>query len=323
MAEREALAEKRITSILRKYTIASARTLEQKISDAGPNNQRIDPHILTPVRNKMLTDSKLVKVVKQDVPWFHLPDTDQRHIKQKHQHLLNIQKRSRKRDVTLRVGQALEIAIFRSLSDQKNKLIYFGRFKDIDTLDDSNLYKKEEPPTQFSNNFIPGGKCLDFLVIKDNILGGIEAKNTREWLYPDRPEIKDLLYKCYELDAVPILIARRIPFVTFKLLNACGCIVHQTYRQHYPSSEKELAEDLKDKTLFGFHDIILGNQPDARLNKFIHKNLPEQLSLMRPRYEEFNDLTAMYGNGEIEYKVFAARVRRREQGINEDRDTER
>ena len=30
------------------------RTLEQKISDAGPNDQRIDPHILTEVRNDLL-----------------------------------------------------------------------------------------------------------------------------------------------------------------------------------------------------------------------------------------------------------------------------
>jgi len=308
--DREALAEKRITNILRKYTIASARTLEQKISDAGPNNQRIDPHILTPVRNKMLGNGKLVRLVKQDVPWFHLPDTDTRHIKQKHLNLLEIQKRSRKRDVTLRIGQALEIAIFRSLRNQK-ELIYFGGFLDIDTQDDSKLYKKLEPPKQFSNNFIPGDKSLDFLAVKDNILGGIEAKNTREWLYPDRPEIQDLLYKCCELDAVPILIARRIPFVTFKLMNACGCIVHQTYRQHYPTSETDLANDLKDKTLFGFHDIIVGNQPDARLNRFIHKNLPKQLPAMRPRFEEFKDLLASYGNGEIAYKVFAAKVKKR------------
>lgn len=319
--EREALAEKRITNILRKYTIASARTLEQKISDAGPNNQRIDPHILTPVRNGMISSNKLVRVDKQGIPWYHLPDTDTRHIKQKHQHLLDIHKRTQKNKTILRVGQALEIAIYRSLSNQ-SELNYLGHFEDIDTRDDSKLYTKVEPPNHFSNNVIPGNKCLDFLVLKESILGGIEAKNTREWLYPDRSEVKDFLYKCCALDAVPVLIARRIPFVTFKLLNACDCIVHQTYRQYYPESERELAEDLKDKTLFGYHDLTLGNQPDARLNKFIHENLPKQLPLMRPKFEEFKDLAAMYGSGEIEYKAFAARVRRREQGTNEDRDSE-
>ncbi len=45
--ERLDIARRRLLNILRAHTIALGRTLEQKIADAGPYNQRIDPHVLT------------------------------------------------------------------------------------------------------------------------------------------------------------------------------------------------------------------------------------------------------------------------------------
>ena len=58
--ERHEIAEKRLTRILTAQKVCTARTLEQKISDAGPYNQRIDPHILTEAR-KNLQDQGIVK----------------------------------------------------------------------------------------------------------------------------------------------------------------------------------------------------------------------------------------------------------------------
>ena len=49
-ADRELLAAKRLRNVLRVHGVATDRTLEQKISDAGPFDQRIDPHVLTDVR---------------------------------------------------------------------------------------------------------------------------------------------------------------------------------------------------------------------------------------------------------------------------------
>jgi hypothetical protein len=54
--EREQIAETRILRVLGTLTVANQRTLEQKISDAGPYNQRIDPHILSDVRNRLETE---------------------------------------------------------------------------------------------------------------------------------------------------------------------------------------------------------------------------------------------------------------------------
>jgi hypothetical protein len=76
-ADREALVEKRLLVNLRAHGIATARTLEQKISDAGPFNQRIDPHILTPVRNRLVADKKISEYEFEGVKWFFLPDIAQ------------------------------------------------------------------------------------------------------------------------------------------------------------------------------------------------------------------------------------------------------
>ena len=44
--EREALACRRLVRVLARHGVANSRTLEQKISDAGPGDQRVDPHVL-------------------------------------------------------------------------------------------------------------------------------------------------------------------------------------------------------------------------------------------------------------------------------------
>lgn len=59
--EREKIAETRLLRVVGSHGTANARTLEQKISDAGPYNQRIHPHVLTSVRNRLVRDGSLVR----------------------------------------------------------------------------------------------------------------------------------------------------------------------------------------------------------------------------------------------------------------------
>jgi hypothetical protein len=70
--QRRALAENRLRSILATYVVASARTLEQKISDAGPTNQRIDPHILTDARKSLMQKGVITTIQTGGHPWYHL-----------------------------------------------------------------------------------------------------------------------------------------------------------------------------------------------------------------------------------------------------------
>ena len=207
---RRKLAEKRIASILRSYVVASARTLEQKISDAGPTNQRVDPHVITTAL-KTLTQKGLVVKLKRIIPWYHLSETDKSLVEGRLNKLLRLHQKINHGQSPHLLGQALEVAVFRALDLQRN-LSFFGNFPDLISHDDSSLYSKTEPPSDLNGRFLPKRK-LDFLVnSQPGGYAGIEIKNIREWIYPAREEVLELLSKCCALDVVPVLIARRIHY---------------------------------------------------------------------------------------------------------------
>jgi hypothetical protein len=294
------------------------RTLEQKISDAGPNNQRIDPHLLTVARNQLLESGKLHQLTRRNKPWFHLATADASELERRLTVLGPIHDRTSTKDFGTRSGQTLEIAVFRALATQ-DAIPFLGGFPDLESHDDSTLYAKEEPPRLVSGRSLPGAMRLDFVIVDPvSGVGGIEVKNVREWIYPNREEISDLLRKCCCIHAVPILIARRIAYSTFSVLHTCGVLVHQTFNQLYPVADNDLAEQVRDKNLLGYHDVRVGNLPDTRLTTFLHRNLPELMLSARVRFRRYHDLLSDYGNGVIQYPEFAWRVRRRESGQPED-----
>lgn len=264
----------------------------------------------------MVEEKRLLRLTKGNTPWFYLPGTPSSKIKQKLAILQPLHQGMQTGSFPSRMGQTLEIAVFRALCSQ-NRLHHFGHFKDLEAHDDSTLYSKEEPPSALSGRSIHP-LTLDFIVSEAGRYAGLEVKNVREWMYPDREDLVELLYKCCRLDIIPVFIARRIPFVTFKLMNTCGVIIHETFNQRFPTTDAEFAAKAQDKTLLGYHDVRVGNEPDARLIKFIHQDLPNLLPTIRPRFDEYKDLLQGYAEHEHSYKSFAARVGRRSRGEPED-----
>ncbi len=309
--------------ILGRHGIATARTLEQKISDAGPFNQRINPHVLTTVRKALVKQGQIAQLYEHNAPWFYLTSTPHTTVQERLNEQLPVFRALRHGNTGSRVGQCLEIAIYKALQRQNN-LEYLGSFTNLDDHDDSQLYSKEEPPQSVSGRRLHGKQRLDFLVFHQEAgWAGIEAKNVREWLYPDREEIAELLDKAVALDCVPVLVGRRIPFVTFKVLSTCGVVFHQTYNQLLPATDSGLAEAARDKRLLGYHDIRVGNEPDSRLLKFMGTNLSRVLPQARQLFGQYKDLLGDFAVKAIDYNEFAARVRRRSQGLDEDSDWER
>jgi hypothetical protein len=127
---------------------------------------------------------------------------------------------------------------------------FLGSVADLDEHDDSELYRKTDPPLVISGNKIEKGP-LDYVVFASMGMGGIEVKNYRTWLYPGTAEVKELLWKCADIGAVPVLMARRVPFITFRLLNLSGCLVYQHYNQLYAVADRNLADLVRDKGFVG------------------------------------------------------------------------
>ena len=118
------------------------------------------------------------------------------------------------------------------------------------------LYRKEEPPSYIGNRAIPGDGRLDFLYLHPAAgPAGVEAKNGREWHYPDGNVIREMLFKCIALDCIPILVARRFPTVTSEVLGMCGVVLHQTRNQLYHVADKDLAYRAKAQDSLGYDDI--------------------------------------------------------------------
>jgi hypothetical protein len=303
------LAKKRLQRVLGSHGIAMARTLEQKIADAGPFNQRVDPHVLTKAR-KELEMGGIVKSMKEGgIDWYHLSDTDPEELKRRLEEQQGVHAATMDRDFTQRLGQAAEIAFYRALLHQE-EFAYFGGYGDLEEHDDGSLYSKEEPPSTVSGLRIPGKKKLDFLLMhKTAGAVGVEVKNVREWFYPDREGVREMLQKCVAINAVPVLVARRIPYAAFSVLNRCGVLIHQFYGQVYPNADAGLAEQSRNKRLLGYHDIRVGNQPDARMLKFVGQNLPKLVEKARQTFDIWEDEIGEYASGEIEYKEFVSKLR--------------
>ena len=305
-AERLALAKKRLASVLSRHVIATDRTLEQKISDAGPSKQRIEPKVLGEARSQMEETKHILVVVAQNAPWFYLRETADDERKQRLEELEPIYAATQDGNFRRRMGQTLEIIVYKAL--EKSGKGFFGGFTDLEEHDDSTPYQHIAPPSSIGGKKIKGKGKLDFVAFPNGLTAGIELKNVRQWVYPDTVEVKDLLRKCCDLDCIPVLIARRIPFITFRLLNLSGAILHQTYNQFYPTADTVLAATAKEKTLLGYHDIRVGNEPDARMTKFIQESLPEVAEETRAQFDKFKDVHREYGAGNIEYAEWRSAI---------------
>jgi len=310
------LAKSRQLDLLSRRVVATARIFEHEISDAGGQNP--EPRILGIARKILVRDGKLKQTLGKDDPaWFYLPDAPPDTVESRRATLADLHRELSRPAVTRHCGQCLEIAIYRALCAQPDAR-YLGRFRDFDPTDPTrtrNLYRKEEPPYYIGNREIPGKGRLDFIYLHPFAgPAGVEAKNGREWLYPDGDEIKELLFKCVALDSVPVLIARRFPSVTIEILGMSGVVLHQTRNQLYHVADRELADRAKRKDSLGFDDIRVGDEPDDDLLRFIGTTLPEVLPEARTRFDEFKDLLARYTGREIQFPEFAGRARRRAAG---------
>ncbi|MCY4263464.1 MAG: hypothetical protein OXE78_01225 [Gammaproteobacteria bacterium] len=303
--------------VLSKRPVATGRTLERLISETA--EPHLEPHILGMARKVLVRDGELLsKELKTDYPHiFHLPDCPPSQVDSCLADLARLLKSINRQKVKERCGQCLELAIFRALCAETD-VQYFGRFPDFDPTAPTRpnkLFRKEEPPCHIGNRSIIGDRPLDFIYFHPTAgPAGLEAKNLREWLYPQGSEVKELLIKCIALDCVPILVARRLPSVTIELLGTCGVVLHQTLNQLYSSKDKELASYAMQQDLLCFDDIKVGDEPDSRLTNLTSNILPEFLPKARARFDKFKDLLARYANSDIAYHELAECVLLRETG---------
>lgn len=248
--------------------------------------------------------------------WFHLANENPARVKERLAELQPLWAAFTNGATAGRTGQALEIAVFRAVLEAG--IDVYGGFGDLTAHDDTKLYSKSE--LQSFNGATLGKHALDFILRVGDHHCGVEVKNTRPWFYAHDLDIRELIRKALTLKVQPVLVARRIQYVTFRVLGTCGLIMHETYNQRMAVADEDLAVKVRHKDLLGYHDIRTGNLTDARLTRFFSKNLPAILDEAQAKVAKYHDLLWAFGAEKMPYEEFSARVRRRELGQPEDND---
>jgi hypothetical protein len=144
--------------------------------------------------------------------------------------------------------------------------------------------------SRFPKQHLPAHRPLDFVVEIAGVLWGGEAKNFREWLYPESSEIWAAISKCRELDAVPVLVTRKLPYVSFVFFAKAGIAGYQTHFQSFhPVVEPELAR-VKAVDGLGYKDIHCSLEPDGNIIRFFQNTLPKIGPQFRRRFEANKEL---------------------------------
>jgi hypothetical protein len=289
--ERIALAKRRIQSVLDRETVACQKTLEQKISDQGPTDMRVDPALV----GKAILDLREQRRFQThthpttgNISWYSNRTTFFAAVNARLATLAPLYDRVSGHGFGNLTGDALELVVWKALrviEAANPRYAYQGHFDISKPKDQHQRYRRIQPPKtmgeystlkeadffQFGHG--PGALC-------------IECKNMREWFYPEHPLIKELIIKASDLNMIPLLVARRIHYATrSNLLKPAGIIAHESLYQYYPADQHALAEQVKHARSLGFTDVLAAEDPHPRTVRFFSEILP---SIVEPMAERWN-----------------------------------
>jgi hypothetical protein len=302
---RIALAKERIQKVLDRERVAHQKTLEQKISDQGPVNQRVDPHLLGLAIKDLLELGRLktaLHAATTKYPWYANLLTPDAVIQDRLGELAPLYAQVSGGGFGNLTGDALEVIIFKCLREvaaESPRYAFQGFFKLDDPKDAHGRYRKVQPPKTVADKTT--AKEADFLQFgHDAGVLCLECKNYREWIYPHHGALKDTIVKAYELGCIPLFIARRIHYTAMtNLLGPAGIIAHEAYAQYYPADQADLAAAVKDKTKLGFTDVTASEEPPERTMKFFKNALPKIVPKMAEAWEANRDVLYEFAKGEI------------------------
>jgi hypothetical protein len=271
------LGEKHIISILSKYGVCTTKQLEAKISEAGPNTQRVKPIHLTQALKNLIDMSNVITLPgRSDVGKLYALSNFNVHIPA---HKIRYEKVVRLNHEFINLtksrelcGNVLEEIIHKAILESRTMLCPGS---------------PKFPIIEINGFHIIDGNSLDFILYdkKLTLRIGVEVKNIREWIYPSAEEVWRLIAKCVSIEAIPVLIARKISYVArTELFQRIGLVCHETYKQYFDISVEKQLEEIKHKNGLGFKDINVVDTSlppiefvESRHVKFFQNSLPQLL----------------------------------------------
>lgn len=304
--ERIAIAKRRIQSVLDRDTIACQKTLEQKISEQGPREMRVDPHLIGRAILDLTELNRLVTHHHQStgrLGWLSNPGRAAAEVTERLNFLAPLYDSVSGHGFGNLTGDALELVVWkalRSVHAAKRRFTYQGHFDLTQPKNDHGRYRRVQPPK--SNGEYTTKKEADFFQF-GHTAGAlcIECKNYREWIYPDHVIIKELIIKASDLQMIPVLVARRLHYTTRNnLLAPAGIIAHESLYQYYPADKAELAAQVRHARNLGFTDVLAVEEPHARTQRFFGELLPGLVAPMGAKWTKNMGALVAFANEEIQ-----------------------
>ncbi len=298
------LATRRLKSVLSKRTAAIRSQLEVKLSESGPPDQRPAPHILTAALGG--------------------PDFKRRRFRNSADasdpYIYSLASSPDSLVSTREDELKLPYDLYRMLVGDKT---YCG-----DVLEDivSASFEAVEgyAPAEMRDLTEP----LEAMYQIDGRRVGVEAKNIRGWLYPADKEIWEVLRKCVSEDAQPLLVARKLHWLTFRVFSEIGAMGFEFHRQVYSERTAPLLVDIQHTDRLGFKDVIArpieAYPPLVRfLDTTLRKNIPEfsrRWNEHRPLVEEYAVTRNLAAISDADRKRESADFRRELLGAQDEID---
>jgi len=294
------LARRRIQRILGVRRVASKRQLEAKISEAGPGRMRANPHHVSAALDDLLGSGQVITagVVSANIGrstalyapsnWDETSPVDGERIQRvraAYQEFLT---------VTLREddGKSLETVVQGAIeqSNQFHWLTPAGR----------------PPSAGFEISGVPitgpQGALDHYLIHKHTgILVGVEDKNYRDWFYPTRFEIKQLLKKCHAYNMLPVLVTRKVHFTTRVLFHHLGALAFQTHNQCFATKYADRLVDVRHKDGLGFADMRFTDEPLPHIVRLFSDLLPRLIDTSWEKFNANRELIEAFSEEEIDY----------------------
>lgn len=302
--ERIAVAKSRIQSVLDRDIVCNQKTLEQKIAEQGPKPMRVDPHLVGLAIFDLLHLNRLTAHKHESTgttSWLANPGTKKEVVASRLDELAPLYSKIKGNGFGNLTGDALELIVWKCLEQcyAANRRYGFQGHFDLSKPKKNGRYVRTAPPKSLNGKtFIGEADYFQFGYDEGTLC--IECKNYREWFYPQETMIKELIIKANALDAVPVLIVRRLHYTTrSNLLEPAGIIAHETLLQYYPEDQAELAAEVKHARKLGFTDVTATEEPHPRTVRFFSEILPRIVEPMATKWFANRSALVAYALGEI------------------------
>ena len=271
----------------------------------GTADQREDPHLVGLAISDLLQQNRLTAHRHEStgrLAWYTNPGTADAVVAPRLALIAPLYARVSGDGFGNLTGDALEIVVWKCLDAvyaENRRYPYQGHFDIHPPKNEHGRYRRTQPAKSLNGkNSVGEADFLQFGFDAGPLC--IECKNYREWLYPHHPVIKELIIKAAEIDAIPVMIARRLHYTTrSNFLEPAGIIAHESLFQYYPIEHADLAERVKNARLLGFTDVTASEEPHPRTQRFFNELLPRVVDHMAKRWFANRTELVAYARGDI------------------------